>query len=182
MATSYPEDRFDDIPKDLERVGAHRSPRKRGRGWIAFGWAALATIVLVAIGAVAIMLLNNGLDCRSRPDTSRVGDPDAPRRPPTPTQDPSVSITVLNGTATSGLAGQVADSLRAAGWTVGAASNADKQDYTDTVVYYADPTLEGAARGLAAAVPGADVQLSQDFADSGAQLVLVIGSDYQPPA
>lgn len=180
MATSYPEDRFDDIPKDLERVGAHRSPRKRGRGWIAFGWAALATLVLVAIGAVAIMMLNSGLDAAP-------GDTAAPVTPTAtataePTQDPTVSITVLNGTATSGLAGEVADTLRAAGWTVGAASNADKQDYKDTIVYYADPALEGAARGLAAAVPGADVQLSQDFADSGAQLVLVIGSDYESPA
>ncbi|KQP01942.1 LytR C-terminal domain-containing protein [Leifsonia sp. Leaf264] len=182
MATSYPEDRFDDIPKDLERVGAHRSPRKRGRGWIAFGWAALATIVLVAIGAVAIMMLNSGLDAApgdtSAPETSTA----APTATAEPTQDPSVTITVLNGTATSGLAGEVADTLRGAGWTVGAASNADKQDYKDTVVYYADPTLEGAARGLAAAVPGADVQLSQDFADAGAQLVLVIGSDYESPA
>ncbi|MET1015641.1 MAG: LytR C-terminal domain-containing protein [Leifsonia flava] len=180
MATSYPEDRFDDIPKDLERVGAHRSPRKRGRGWIALGWAALATVVLVVIGAVAIMLLNNGLD-------SAPGDTTAPETPAatataTPTQDPSVSITVLNGTGTSGLAREVADSLGAAGWTIGAASNADKQDYTDTVVYYADATLEGAARGLAAAVPGADVQFSQDFADAGAQLVLVVGSDYESPA
>lgn len=180
MATSHPEDRFDDIPKDLERVGAHRSPRKRGRGWIAFGWAALATVVLVAIGAIAIMALNNGLD--AAPGESVAPQTPAATATAEPTQDPSVSITVLNGTATSGLAGQVADTLRTAGWTVGAASNADKQDYTDTVVYYADPSLEGAARGLAAAVEGADVRYSQDFADSGAQLVLVIGTDYKTPA
>ena len=32
---------------DLQRVGAHRAPKKRGGGWIGFGWAVLATGVLV---------------------------------------------------------------------------------------------------------------------------------------
>jgi hypothetical protein len=180
MATSYPKDRFDDIPKDLERVGAHRAPRKRGRGWVAVGWAALATVVLIAAGAVAIMLLNNGIDNTPTASTTQSAPP--PAATAAPTLDPSVSVTVLNGTATAGLAGNVADTLRAAGWNVGATSNADKQDVADTIVYYADATLEGAARGLAAAVPGADVQLSPDFADSGAQLVLVLGAESVPAA
>ncbi|MET0975277.1 MAG: LytR C-terminal domain-containing protein [Leifsonia sp.] len=180
MATSHPKDRFDDIPKDLERVGAHRAPRKRGRGWIAFGWAALATIVLVAGGAVAIMLLNNGID--NNP-TASIAPSTAPPTPTAePTLDPAVSVTVLNGTTTAGLAGTVADSLRAAGWNVGATSNADQSDIADTTVYYADATLEGAARGVAAAVPGADVQLSPDFAESGAQLVVVLGAESVPAA
>ena len=34
-----PRDRFDDIPSGVDRVGAHRSPRKPGRGWIGFAWA-----------------------------------------------------------------------------------------------------------------------------------------------
>src|SRR3954466_6499901 len=46
---SLPRDQFDDVPDD-GRVGAHRAPAPRGRGWIGFAWAALATGVLVVAG------------------------------------------------------------------------------------------------------------------------------------
>ena len=49
MAT-FPQDQFDEVPAELKRVGAHRAPRPRGRGAIAFAWAALATGVLVVAG------------------------------------------------------------------------------------------------------------------------------------
>ncbi|MEJ3403811.1 LytR C-terminal domain-containing protein [Rathayibacter sp. YIM 133350] len=182
MATSTPKDRFDEFPNDLERVGAHRAPRRRGRGWVVLGWAALATVVLIVIGAVGILWLNNGLDIET-PLTTSSATPTASGAPAAaPTTDPSVSVTVLNGTTTEGLAGTVADILRGQGWNVGATSNADSSDIAKTRVYYADAGLEGAARGAAAALPGADVALSQDFAQTGAQLVVVIGTDYSPPA
>lgn len=181
MATSYPKDRFDDVPRDLERVGAHRAPRKRGSRWVVLGWAALATVVLVAAGAVGIMLLNNGLDFTPNASTAPTAPATASAAPTAePTIDPSLSVTVLNGTGTAGLAGSVSDVLRGQGWNVGAASNANSSDIQDTVVYYADPSLEGAARGVAGALPGATVQLSQDFAGSGAQLTVVIGANYTP--
>ena len=45
-------------------------------------------------------------------------------------------------------------------------------------MYYATPDLEGAARGVAGAIPEADVRLSEQFAEIGTPLVLVVGSDY----
>ena len=55
--TRFPHDRFDDVT-DGPRVGAHRGVHRRGRGWIAFAWAALATGVLVGIGVLVLALLN----------------------------------------------------------------------------------------------------------------------------
>ncbi|MEO6117173.1 MAG: LytR family transcriptional regulator, partial [Pseudolysinimonas sp.] len=57
MASSAP-DQFDEIPTDLARVGAHRAPAKRGVGWVRFGWAVLATAVLVVAGLFGLSLLN----------------------------------------------------------------------------------------------------------------------------
>jgi len=51
---SYPKDRFDQLPEDLQRIGAHRGPAKKGRGWIGFAWALLATGVLIFGGLFAI--------------------------------------------------------------------------------------------------------------------------------
>ena len=57
MTTRYPRDRFDDVA-DGPRVGAHRGAQRRGRGWIAFAWAALATGVIVGISVLGLALLN----------------------------------------------------------------------------------------------------------------------------
>ena len=44
---AYPKDRFDKLPDDLKRIGAHRGPKKKGGGWIGFAVALLATGLLV---------------------------------------------------------------------------------------------------------------------------------------
>ena len=85
---------------------------------------------------------------------------------------------MLNGTPGAGVAADVGDVLTAAGWTVGALSNASTEDVPKTIVYYADAKLEGAARGVAASLPGSDVLLATDFAESGADLTVVVGNDY----
>jgi hypothetical protein len=88
-------------------------------------------------------------------------------------------VNVLNGTTTAGLGGKVGDTLTKAGWKVGAIANADKQDLTQTIVYYADAKNQAAALGVAQSLPGATVALTQDFAASGADLTVVVGSDYK---
>jgi LytR cell envelope-related transcriptional attenuator len=174
MAQKFPRDRFDSIPHGIERVGAHRAPARRGARWVAFGWAALATVVLVAVGIGGVMLFNDRLN---------FGDPVVTPTPTpvvtaAPTVAPDIPVTVLNGTTTTGLAARAGDALTAAGIPVGTTANASANDLTETVVYYATPDLEGAARGVAAALPEADVRLSEQFAQIGTPLVLVLGSDY----
>ena len=64
---------------------------------------------------------------------------------PTPTTSKStITMRVLNGTTTSGLAAQVRTTLQSAGFTVQSIGNANNQTYTSTVIYYATGQLAGA--------------------------------------
>lgn len=193
MPNRYPKDRFDDLPRRMDRVGAHRASTTRRRGWVTFWWALAATIVLIGLGVVGLFLANNRLDFAlpsapsaspSAPATPAGTPAPAPTTPPTPipTLDPALQITVLNGTPGVGVAGGLAEVLGAAGWNVTTTADASSEDVPDTIVYYADATLEGAARGLAESVPSADILLSSDYAESGADLTVVIGNDYEAPS
>lgn len=174
MTQKFPRDRFDSIPHGIERVGAHRAPARRGARWVAFGWAALATVVLAGAGIAAVSIYNDRLDFGG-------GEP-VPTQTPVatapPTVAPDVPVAVLNGTGTSGLAASVGETLAAGGVPVGITSNADTSDIETTIVYYATPELEGAARGVLQLLPVGDVRLSEEFGATGMQLVVVLGADY----
>lgn len=192
---TFPRDRFDDLPHDLERVGAHRSRPRRGRGWVVFAWAALATGLLVGGGVVALAVLNDSFQFTNpSPATSAEasgGTTDAagetPESTPTdtvapvsdPTQvDPSVTIAVLNGTSTAGLAGAATTELTTAGWTVATQGNAGDTSATTSTVYYADPADEGVALGLAQALGISATSASAAFPN--ASVTVVLGTDYTP--
>ena len=85
----------------------------------------------------------------------------------------SVTVDVLNGTGTTGLAGTVADDLRAQGFTVGTVGN-ETGSVTSSVVRYG-PASAAQARTVAAAVPGAVLQASNSI---GNAVQLVIGPGY----
>jgi len=197
MPRNYPKDRFDHRPRSRahDRVGAHRAPSRKGRGWVTFWWALAATLVLIVVGVFALFSLSSRLNFdlsalqtgSASPSSTAKPTPTptpTPTAPPTaePTVDPSLDVTVLNGTPETGIAAGVGDLLTTAGWSVGSMSDADSTEVPKTVVYYAEANLEGAARGVAASLPGATIQLADDFADSGASLTVVVGNDYVPPA
>jgi hypothetical protein len=178
MAEKYPKDRFDTIPDDLRRIGAHRTPRPRGRGWIGFGWAALATVVLIGLGVFGLSLVNGSISFKgASPSISATPTP-TPTPTIVPTVDPNLSVFVLNGTTTSGLANSVGDKLVAAGWKVDSRANASETDLTKTIVYYSDAKNQAAALGVAQSLPGATVAETQDYVATGADLTVVIGSDF----
>ncbi|MGY1695008.1 LytR C-terminal domain-containing protein [Geodermatophilus sp. SYSU D00814] len=94
--------------------------------------------------------------------------------PQGPTVEPAaVTVDVLNGTATRGLASTVADQLRQQGFTVGQVGN-ETGTVNETVVRHGPAALEP-ARTVAAAVPGAVLQQSDAVGDS---VQLVIGPGY----
>ncbi len=184
MAEKFPRDRFDEIPDDLTRVGAHRAPRPKGRGWIAVGWAVLATLVLVGAGIFGLSLVNGSITFHGATSSaSKTTGSATPTATPTPTivptVNPSLNVNVLNGTAKEGLAAQVGDKLKAAGWKVGALANADRTDLATTIVYYGDPANQAAALGVVQSLPGATIQQSTAFSDTGADITVVIGANYQ---
>lgn len=184
MAT-YPKDSFDELPPDLLRVGSHRAPAKKGRGWIGFGWAVLATVLLTTVGLVGLAALNDKINFDL--PFFQAGETPTPTPTPTPTAaptvDPAVPLSILNGTPTPGLATQVGEALVAQGWGgaaegIGSRANAAVRDIEKTVVYYSDPAYEGAARGLVLALGTGDIRLSTDYPAS--TITIVIGADYKP--
>lgn len=197
-----PADRFDSIPDDLHRTGAHRGPRRSGRGWIAFAWAALATGIIVAGGVIGLAIINNSIQFTGILGGTTTASTPTPTPTPTPTitpiVDPALSVTVLNGTETAGLAASVGDAMREAGWDgVGSTANASATDFKTTTVYYGDPTHEAAALGLAdslfakatadAAAAGVTlsitaVRVEQSDQFQGANLTVVLGSDFVEPS
>ena len=186
---SYPKDRFDDLPADLVRVGAHRAPKKRGGGWIGFAWAALATGLLVVGGLFTLSLIDPtvrfeipGLVAEDEPSATPTEEATPTALPLTDpaTLDPArgITITVLNGTPNVGQQNVAADALTALGWTIGSATTASTTDIEKTIVYYGDPADEDVARGLVAALGVGEVRESTAFL--GAKITIVLGTDYPP--
>lgn len=187
MAT-YPKDRFDDLPRDLQRRGAHRAPPKRGRGWIGLVWALVATVALIAIGLTALSLIG---DHRAQPAGAPAAantvapSPSSTATAAAPKVDPKLPLTILNGTTTSQLANKAGDLLVGEGWKgaaegVGTRLNAAEHDVAQTVVVYSDPTHESAARALVRALGVGVVRQGNDY--PGSPVTIVLGTDYHPAA
>ncbi|MCS5718352.1 LytR C-terminal domain-containing protein [Herbiconiux sp. CPCC 205763] len=179
----FSEDSFDRLPAHRERVGAHRGPRPRGRGWIIVAWAALATALLVGGGVTYLAVINNNIQFTggSSGGASTAAPSDAPTPTPTitPITDGTLAVTVLNGTDNVGLAGRVGQAAIDAGWNVGTMANASSTDFATTTVYYEDPANEAAALGLAQLLGNAATEQSSTF--QGAALTVVVGTDYAGP-
>ena len=183
---NFPQDQFDQVPAELRRVGAHRAPRPRGRGAIAFAWAALATGVLVVGGLYGLSRVNPDISFEL-PNFGGGEDPVASPSPSIsqvpPVTDPStvpkelkLTISVFNGTSTSGLQNTAADAIKDADWPNPSRNNATKRDIETTTIYYRTGDYEGIALGLVQLLGVGKVQLSDNF--PGAPVTIVLGSDY----
>lgn len=156
------------------------------RGWVVFLWAAVATVVLVAVGIFATLIASGRVTLFPTPEPEPT-----PVVTAEPVTDTSYPVIVLNATPVEGLATTVKDELVAAGWSADTvtAGQAGSQDFPTTTVYYAFPDDEGAARGLAGVIGGADVAQTDRYqpVDDAAtpdedesqakQLAVVIGLD-----
>jgi hypothetical protein len=148
------------------------------RGWLVFFWAALATVVLVALGIFGTLLVTGRVVLFPTPEPTV-----APLPIVTPVIDTTYEVLVLNATPEAGLATQVKDTVVAAGWTEDTvlASEAGTTDFPETTIYYYLPTDEAAAAGLAGVIGGAQLEQSDVYqpADDPAakQLTIVIGLD-----
>ncbi len=187
MAT-FPPDQFDELPQDVLRVGAHRGPPMKGRGWIAFAWAALATGVLVIGGLYGL----SRIDAAYNFELPFAGEPVGPVEEPTPeptiaiepVTDPTtivdreIVITVLNGTRFPGREQSAATILSDGQWSVGLTAEASVNTIEESVVYYQFAEDEDVALGIALALGIEATRLSDAF--PGAKITVVIGSDFEP--
>lgn len=193
MATN-PRDRFDDLPDDIVRVGAHRGPRKRGQGWIAFAWAALATGVLVVGGLYALAQVNPDISFTLPDFGGGVAGPDTEQTtapPVEPITDPALAdpayeytFSILNGSPLDGAQQDAEIQLQNAGWPDDdiSGANAAQRDLEATQIYYNGAQYEAVALGIAQLL-GAEPALvrNSDFYSGGA-ITIVLGADYTPPA
>jgi hypothetical protein len=180
----YPKDQFDDLPRGIARVGAHRADIRSRRGWFWFAWAALACALLIAGGVVALSIVNGTLPFG--PSVAGTTSTPTPTAAPAaePVTDPTtideslqLTITVLNGTAVDGLQNTAGDTLTSQRWPVGARNVAASNGVEQTTVYYNSAEFEGIARGVLAALGGVgSVELSDAYL--GAPITVVLGSDY----
>jgi len=183
---AQPKDRFDKLPEDLKRIGAHRGPKKKGGGWVGFAWALLATGVLIFGGLWGLSKFV-GVDV-GLPIFDQAPTP-TPTPSVTPTADPVldpttidaarlIKVTVLNGTPAVGLENTVGDALTAVGWAVAGRTNAGEKDVEKTVVYYSDPANEDVARGLVVSLGKGEIRLVGADVFPNMPLTAVIGLDY----
>ncbi len=184
----FDSDRFDDIPTELGRVGAHRAPRPRGRAIVAIAWAALASGVLVVGGLWGLSIISDRVSFEIPGFGTAEPMPTPTESPtPTPTADPitdpalaelpeGFTITILNGAGIDGLGTVARDLLTAPGWPVGTVTSAGQDDLTETVVFYSDPALEGVARGMTVLLGTGEVELSDAF--PGAPITITLGADF----
>lgn len=181
--TTYPKDRFDDLPADTGRVGAHRAENPRIRAGVVVFWSFVSIIVLVAVGIFGTLVYTGRISLFPEAEPTSAA---APAEEVAPVVDTTYPVLILNATPQRGLANSTRDAVIGAGWTAEAVSagEAGSQDFATTTVFFTAAEDEGAARGLAEVIGGAAVELSDAYpgavdADGVAakQLTIVIGAD-----
>lgn len=184
---TFPRDRFDDLPEGTGRVGAHRAENPRMRAGTVLIWAIAATVLLILVGILGSLVASGRVSLF--PDTGST--PAATSAPEaSPVVDTSFTVVIVNASGEDGLATVMKDEIVAAGWNPDTVlpSTAGEQ-FAETTIFYAFPSDEGAARGLAQVIGGAQVEQSTVYqpvddpetgdVDEGQslQLTVVIGTD-----
>jgi len=179
-------DRFDKVPRERGRVGAHRGPRRRGGGWLAV-LGIIAGILVLTVGSLFVLERIVGIEvgvpwlAKPTPTASASETVELPIiTDPATELDPArgVTIAILNGTPLTGLQGTVASELQAAGWPVVRSANAADRDTLDTFVYYKNPAEEDVARGLVEALGVGEMYLAGRDDFYGATIMIVLGKDH----
>jgi hypothetical protein len=113
-------------------------PRKRSLG-LRIALLAAGALVIAAIVVALLHFTNSGgaTNTTRASNTSNAPTTTTTRRKRTATVVPStVTVSVLNGTATNGLAGRISNQLNGAGYKQGRVATASDQTRTATIVAY----------------------------------------------
>lgn len=151
----------------------------------------ILTVILIGlIGAVVYLVLEPGskapepsetqatvreqLKTESRSETT---EPQAAQTPPAELTPPtSLSVKVLNGSGTAGVANSVAGVLKAAGYNVTGVGNARRFNYENSTIFYkSGRKYEAEAARNAISKPGATLEEENAVTD-GVDLVIVVGT------
>lgn len=188
--THYPEDEFD-VPNPDAARGVHRAPRSAWSRW----WPFLAVLVIAPLIAYGLVIFVSGPGETPTTGSSQAADPEtsdaatapadgatdgasetpAEEAPAPPPANMAAAIEVLNGAQISGLAGEQADKLTAAGFTAVTSGNFSGTAPPDSTVYYASEDLVTTAQLVASTLGLTTVTLSAT--DAGAGITVVLTSD-----
>lgn len=175
MTKKHPTDRFD-VVDDIDRVGAHRTPRPAARAWVWVGWCALAAAVIIFAGWLTIHALGAG------PGTGTTASTAPSETTVTPTTAPKVSasaqVTVLNASGTQSLGDSAVTSLAAAGFKNASDVNASEHNVTTTTLYVSSEKNLAYAAGVAKALGVGQIVISTEYGYTGDVVTVVLGSDY----
>jgi hypothetical protein len=105
-------------------------------------------------------------------------DPNDPVVDPTAIDISSLTLTILNGTPTRGLAARAAERLTAVGWPEPTATNADSTAVAESTVAYSEESDRGIALGIAELLGIDSSQVVQTAAYPGARVTVVLGANY----
>ena len=97
---------------------------------------------------------------------------------PTQIDTEGLTLTVLNGTATQGMAARAVERLVTVGWPEATATNADSTDVQQSVVAYSEDADKAIALGIAQELDLDADSVVQTTAYPGARVTVVLGSDY----
>jgi hypothetical protein len=152
------------------------------RGWVVFLWAAVATIVLVAVGIFGTLVVSGRIVLFPTPSPSATPTPTI-----TPVVDTTYTVLVINATGVDGQATAVKDTLVQAKFPADNVLASDAgSTFATTTVYYPLPEDAPAAAGVAKLIGGAKTELSDKYQPAGdpeaKQLAIVLGTDRVAPA
>jgi hypothetical protein len=174
-------------PSVLGQAPGSRPPARGDRGWREPRYIALivgAIIVLGLGGTVGVLQLTKD-DASDEPATQQpdtdVGDPTAsPDRPEPARVNPGdVTVTVLNATNETGLAGRILSQLESAGFKKGNSGNAVERQRAESVVQYTDGNNDE-ARAVARRLDIGSIEPIDSQAQQlagPANVVVVLGAD-----
>lgn len=185
-------DRFDDVPRDVGYIGTHRRERSSWSVFAPVGIGLGAVVVLVLAGLWFVDASEDRLVLDPSeipiatgppPEEPVVVEPEVEPEPevitdPTQVDLEGFTLTVMNGTATQGLAARAAKRLVAAGWPEPATTNADSSDEAETRVVFAEEADRAKALGIAEILGISAAQVVQIPAYPGASVTVVLGGDY----
>jgi len=182
-------DRFDDIPKEPGYIGLRRLRRRRALWLIPTTVLAGTSLLLVALGLWWLDRTGDSLEFdvpdiplvepqpQPEPEPEPEPEPIEPIINPTPEQLEGLTVAVLNGTLTQGLAARAGEKLTDEGWPDQLLANADTNTVEESYVAYTREEDEGLALGAAQILGIESVRLVER--NPGARVAVVLGSDYQ---
>lgn len=173
-------DRFDDVPRERHRVGAHRAENPRMRAGLIILWAAVAAVILFAVGVFLSLLWTDRISFGPEPTTPTVAESTAP----TDAIDTSYTVFILNAGPDPAQTDRAKSLVVGVGYAEDAVSTseADQKDFETSAVYFSDAADEGPARALAAALGITQVAQTDAYKpiddSAGRQLTVVLGVDF----